>query len=231
MIPAFLGRDFYLLSCLKKAMNNIPKLLLYSMSLTEKHYAALEKLTGKKANDIYFACIENAADVIEGSEQWVPGIRQSLVDRGYRVETIDLRNWFQKPEGLYKKLQSKDVIWVCGGHTYYLRWILKESGADTIIKELVAAGKVYAGWSAGAIMAGPTTKYFELMGDDPAAAPELIDAGLNLTNKVIVPHINNPDFAAGAAATCEALQHAGFKVIALNDHEAFLIHGATETLL
>ena len=60
MIPAFLGRDFYLLSCLKKAMNNIPKLLLYSMSLTEKHYAALEKLTGKKANDMYFACIENS---------------------------------------------------------------------------------------------------------------------------------------------------------------------------
>ncbi|MBK7122745.1 MAG: hypothetical protein IPH68_07955 [Chitinophagaceae bacterium] len=88
-------------------MNNIPKLLLYSMSLTEKHYAALEKLTGKKANDIYFACIENAADVIEGSEQWVPGIRQSLVDRGYRVETIDLRNWFQNRKACIKNCKAK----------------------------------------------------------------------------------------------------------------------------
>ena len=212
-------------------MNNIPKLFLYSMTLTEKQYKVLEKLTGKKANNIYFACIENAADVIEGSEHWVAGIRQSLIDRGYRVEPIDLRNWFHKPEALYEKLQSKDVIWLCGGHTYYLRWILKESGADTIIKELVAAGKVYAGWSAGAIMAGPTTKYFDLMGDDPAAAPELIEEGLQLTNKVIVPHMDNPDFAEAAASACKALLNAGFKVIALKDNEAFVIHGETETLL
>jgi len=212
-------------------MNDIPKLLLYSMLLTDKHHAALEELTGKKANDIHFACIENAADVIEGSEHWVPGIRQSLADRGYRVESIDLRNWKQQPEALFKKLQSKDVIWVCGGHTYYLRWILKESGADAIIQEMVAAGKVYAGWSAGAIVAGPTTKYFELMGDDPAAAPEIVEAGLNLTNIVIVPHMDHPDFAVGAASACEALQDTGFNVIALNDHEAFLIHGDTGTLL
>jgi dipeptidase E len=212
-------------------MNNIPKLFLYSMSLTGKHYAALEKLTGKKAKDIYFACIENAADVIEGSEQWVPGTRQSLADRGYHVESIDLRNRFHKPDALYEKLQSKDVIWVCGGHTYYLRWILKESGADRIIKELVAAGKVYAGWSAGAIMAGPTTKYFELMGDDPVGSPEIITEGLNLTDKVIVPHMDNPDFAEGAAAAVKALGDAGFKAISLNDHEAYVIHGDTETLI
>ena len=30
-------------------MNDTPKLFLYSMSLTEDHYAQLEKLTGKKA--------------------------------------------------------------------------------------------------------------------------------------------------------------------------------------
>lgn len=210
-------------------MNNTPKLFLYSMSLTEDHYAQLEKLAGKKATDIYFACIENATDVIEGAAHWVSGIRQTLIDRGYQVEKIDLKNWLINKEGLYQKLQSKDVIWLCGGHTYYLRWILKESGADKIIKELVAAGKVYAGWSAGAIMAGPTTRFFNLMGDDPKDAPELIYEGLNLTDTVIVPHIDNADFAKGAAAANEALLKAGFKTITLKDDEAFIIQGDTQT--
>jgi dipeptidase E len=204
-----------------------PKLFLYSLSLTETHYEQLEKLTGKKATDIQFACIENATDIIKGSEHWVPGIRQSLIDRGYQVETIDLRNRLNYSQALHEKLQSKDVIWLCGGHTYYLRRILKESGADKIIKELVAAGKVYAGWSAGAIMAGPTTKYFDLMGDDPEDAPELIEEGLNLTDTVIVPHIDNADFKEGALKANAALKNAGFKTILLKDDEAYIEEGDT----
>ena len=209
----------------------IPKLFLYSMSLNEMHFEALEKLTGKTTSDIQFACIENAADVMEGSGDWVPRIRQALIDTGYQVEAVDLRNWLNNTEGLYEKLQSKDVIWLCGGHTYYLRWILKASGADNMIKELVAAGKVYAGWSAGAIMAGPTTKYFDLMGDDPADAPELIEEGLGLTGKVIVPHMDHAEFSASAIATNQALLQAGFKTVPLYDNQAIIIVGDTETII
>lgn len=212
-------------------MKNIPKLLLYSLSITEKHFAALEKLCGKKATGIDVACIENATDVIEGAEYWVPGMRQPLIGRGYQVETIDLRKWLQQTEALFEKLQSKDVIWLCGGHTYYLRWILKESGADNIIKQLVAEGKIYAGWSAGAIMAGPTTRFFNLMGDDPADAPERIDEGLNLTNTVIVPHMDNTDFAAGATHANEALKNAGYQTVPLNDDQACIIIGNELTVL
>ena len=88
-------------------MNSIPKLFLYSLSLTEEHFTALEKLVDKKAGDIHFACIENATDVIEGSEHWVPGIRQSLIDRGYKVEPVDLRNWFNKKEALSENSWAK----------------------------------------------------------------------------------------------------------------------------
>jgi dipeptidase E len=201
------------------------KLFLYSLSLTARHYRALEKLIGKKAKDTSFACIENATDIIPGSEDWVPGIRQSLIDEGYQVEVIDLRNWLKGEKGLAKKLQRKDVIWLCGGHTYYLRWILKQCGADEIIKDLVAKGKIYAGWSAGAIMAGPTTKFFNLMGDDPAEAQELIEEGMNLTDVVIVPHIDNADFTEGADAANKALIRSGFKTIPLKDNQAYIIDG------
>jgi hypothetical protein len=55
-----------------KIMKDTPKLFLYSLSLTNRHYEYLDKLTGKKRNDIHFACIENATDIIDGSEHWVP---------------------------------------------------------------------------------------------------------------------------------------------------------------
>jgi dipeptidase E len=207
-----------------------PKLFLYSLQLTGQHYKLLNELVDKKATNIHFACIENATDIIPGAEGWVPGIRQQLIEQGYQVETVDLRKFITNKKALAKKLSEKDVIWLCGGHTYYLRWILSASGADEIIKESVANGTVYAGWSAGAIMAGPTTNHFDLMGDDPIEAPEHIAEGLNLTDTVIVPHLDNADFAAGAKQANEALIRDGFKTLPINDDQVYIINGSTSTL-
>ncbi|MBU9936621.1 MAG: Type 1 glutamine amidotransferase-like domain-containing protein [Ferruginibacter sp.] len=210
---------------------NIPKLFLYSMQLTSRHYQLLDELVGKRPGDTRFACIENAADIIEGSENWLPGIRQSLAEKGYKVEAVDLRKFMDDKKALAEKLENKDVIWVCGGHTYYLRWILKASGADALIKDHVAAGKVYAGWSAGAIMAGPSTRYFDLMGDDPEEAPGIIYEGLDLTGTVIVPHMDNTDFAEGAKKANEALIKAGFNTVMLKDDQACIIDGNEQRII
>lgn len=209
----------------------VPKLFLYSLALTKRHFEELNKLAGKPAAEISFALIENAMDIVEGAQNWVPGIRNSITSKGYQAETIDLRNWINRPDELPKKLESKDVIWLCGGHTYYLRWILKESGADKIIINLVAKGKIYAGWSAGAIVAGPATKFFDLMGDDPDEAPEIIYEGMNLTDIVIVPHIDHKDFAEGARKANELLIHAGYNTLPLKDNQACVIHGNKRTII
>ena len=76
-------------------------------------------------------------------------------------------------------------------------------------------------------MAGPTTKFFDLMGDDPKDAPVLIYEGLNLTDAVIVPHMDNADFAEGAAKANTELLKAGFKTIPLNDNQALIMHGGS----
>ena len=117
------------------------------------------------------------------------------------------------------------MVWVCGGHTYYLRWILSASGADKTLIDFVGKGKVYAGWSAGAIVAGPTTKHFDLMGDNPTDAPQSIFEGLHLTDKVIVPHIDNPDFDKGAAQAGKKLTEDGYQTIPLQDDQVVVIDG------
>lgn len=53
-----------------------------------------------------------------------------------------------------------------GGNPYYLRWLLKVTGADEMITALVKQGKVYAGASAGGVLAGPTLRFFDNQ-DDP----------------------------------------------------------------
>ncbi len=203
-------------------MNKKNSVFLMSMGLTDEGFAKFESLVNKAPAQIKIAFIENAADIIPGSEEWLPGVRQTWMDRGYVGDVIDLREWLNENSiDLCNELMKYDVIWIGGGHTYYLRWILKASGADKIIIALVNAGKLYAGWSAGAVVAGPTIKHFDKMGDDPADAPEQIFTGLNLLKEIIVPHTDHPDFSEGALAAAEALKAEGYKVVALRDGEFF----------
>jgi dipeptidase E len=206
------------------------KLFLYSAYvIADEHNAALARLVGKAPQDITMAAITNSLDVYDDND-WLGETLASLSRQGAQVEVVDLREWRGNRAGLREKLASKDVIWLCGGHTYYLRWILKDSGADEMIRELVRQGTVYAGWSAGAGMAGPTLRFFDYF-DDPNDAPEAIYEGLGLTNVVVVPHTDLPDFAEGMKLINQQLQEAGYRTVPLTDAEAIMIDGDEETLL
>lgn len=208
------------------------KLFLYSFAFTlsDEQTEALANLTGKKPEDISMALIDNAADVVSDSAGWVKDTHAIFEAKGFKIEVINLKDWHDNTAGLREKLASKDVIWVNAGNTYYLRWIMKQSGADVIIADLVKQGKVYAGWSAGAIVAGPTLQHIEHM-EDVSAAPEAITAGLSLTNVVVVPHIDNPDFAEGAGKTNEALNAAGYATEPLTDTQALVIDGESRRVI
>jgi dipeptidase E len=201
-----------------------PKLFLYSLALSPVQASHLTKLIGKEPEEITFALIENAADVIPNSNEWLGGFRKMLESNGYQLERFDLRDWKGRNDHLRQRLLSKDVIWLGGGNTFYLRWILKDTGVDKVIQDFVRKGKVYAGWSAGAVVAGPTLKYFESM-DDTGQSPEMIFDGMHLTDAVVVPHLDNKEFAEDARiANCHLL-HDGYRTITLRDNEALLIDG------
>lgn len=207
------------------------KLFLYSLTVNDSQLAELDKLIGKPREQIVLGLILNATDIVEHADTWVGGMTAALCEKGYRTKTIDLNNWLINNEGLPEALADNDALWVCGGHTYHLNYMLAKSGADTIIKKLVGEGKVYAGWSAGAVVAGPTTRHFNNMGDDPNDVPELVLTGLRLTNKVIVPHMDNADFEKGAMLTNNALLADNYNTIPLNDNEVFVVNGRQETIL
>jgi dipeptidase E len=207
------------------------KLFLYSSYLlSSEHSLALSRFVGKAPEDITIAAIENALDVEQDTEAWMNDTRASLQAHGAQVEVVDLRAWQNNRAGLREKLASKDVIWVCGGNTFYLRWILKQSGADTLIKELVRNGKVYAGWSAGAILAGPTLEYFDAV-ENVTAVPEVFFDALNLTNIVVIPHIDLEDFAEGMQKVHQQLKKTGFATVLLTEAQALVIDGDERSVI
>ena len=201
------------------------KLFLTSLSISPSQSPVFAELVGKRPQDICLALIENAADTENnGNNAWVDEIRSSIASNGYKVEQVDLRNFKGRQDELHKKLQDFDAIWIGGGNTYYLRWILRVSGADVVIEQLVNRGMVYGGGSAGAIVAGPTTKHFE-KADNPGDAPDLIHEGMALTDTVVVPHVGNEFFGDLMLEADLNLQNDGFKTAPIDDSQAFVQDG------
>ncbi len=201
------------------------KLLLTSFETSAEQNQELARLIGKPLNEVRVAYIENAHDVYHDEESLLLG-RESQRRKGYDIELVDLRDWKATPdrEGLREKLASKDMFLLAGGNPFYLRWLMKITGADEIIVDLVRQGKVYVAASAAAVVAGPTLRHFDNQ-DDPNEAEEVIWEGLNLTPIVLVPHIDNPDFGAGCREAGEKLKQEGYPTCFITDTQALLIDG------
>jgi len=207
------------------------KLFLSSLAISDSQSIGLAKLVGKEPKDIKLALIENAADTYpEGKRAWVDQNRVAIQSHDFNVEIIDIKKYKGKLSELKDKLSGKDVIWFGGGNTYYLRWLLKDTGIDELLTELVKQGVVYGGGSAGAIIAGPTLKHFETA-DDPNEAPEIILDGLHFTDSVVVPHMDNAKFAGIIHGINDKLKSDGYKTIPLEDNQAVVIDGSEQAIL
>jgi hypothetical protein len=105
------------------------RLLLTSFTTSEEHDAVLAGLIGKAPSETRVAYIENAHDVYDDEESLDHG-RQDLKSKGYDVELVDLRQWRADRAGLREKLAGKDLFALAGANPFYLRWLMKVTGAD-----------------------------------------------------------------------------------------------------
>lgn len=128
---------------------------------------------------------------------------------GLDADELDLRAFFGKPADLAAALADVRLVWANGGNAFLLRRAMRQSGLDEILKRRVPSGElIYGGWSAGAVVAGPSLRGIDLM-DEPyvvadgyAAAP--VWEGLALVDFSIVPHFESDHPEAEAAARAHA---------------------------
>lgn len=202
------------------------KLYLASFGIQKQLGHEFLKLVGKQAKDIKFAYITNAVDPYPVEKRgWMNDVQTMFIDLGLKPEEIDLRQ-YNDTETLRAKLSQYDVVWCGGGNTWYLRYVMKTSGFDQIIKELVESGIVYGGDSAGAIVATPTLKYVDLL-DEPEEAPEQIEEGLGLVEVAIVPHWGTEKYEKPLTQMRDGLASEGYDVRVLTDQKAIIVNGSS----
>jgi dipeptidase E len=132
-------------------------------------------------------------------------------DARFDPALIDLRIYFGRPRELRDVLLRQNVVWALGGNSFLLRRAMRLSGLDDLLPELFAAQIVYAGWSAGACVAGDSLRAVAPMDEPEAIAPGYPDTapvweGLGLLPYGIIPHCesDHPEADAAARAVAQA---------------------------
>jgi dipeptidase E len=197
-------------------------MFLSSYVIADNNSAIFEKLIGKPRDEIKMAWIQNAKDTYEDTT-WVDKVSEILARNAGQIDVIDLRKYNDEPAKIEEDLSGYDVIWVGGGNSFYLRWIMRESGFDKAVRTLMEKGVVYAGDSAGAIVAGPTLDGFQGW-DHENDAPELVLDGLNLVDLIIVPHLDNKKYGDIPKQRLALFNEKKANVIGLNDTDAIVVN-------
>lgn len=182
-----------------------------------------------------FAIIGNAID------HEPPHVRQAKVAEeraalstlGIDAEELDLRHYIAKATDLANHLSAYEGLWVRGGNVFVLRRAMGDSGFDAAVRpKLRAGGLIYAGYSAGPAVLGPTLRGLDLC-DDPALVTETYGStptydGLNVLPYLVIPHVNSPSHPESPlmAKVCEQLTDRGVRFRPLSDGQALVINGA-----
>lgn len=178
------------------------------------------------------ALINNAQDPYpeEKSRQRAGALSELFNSLGFEPVNIDLREYERMPEELADMLRTCKLIWCSGGNSFWLRYVMKTSGFDKIIRELLSEGIVYGGWSAGVVLAGPSLHPIELM-DEPNKAPEIIYEGLGLVDYFIWPHWDTEKYVHLQAEATERMKELPYECKILRDGEVVIVKGDMSELI
>ena len=150
---------------------------------------------------------------------------------GFDADELDLRDHFDSGRTIHPVIAAADLLWVIGGNTFTLCRAFHASGAVPVIRERVARGLVYAGYSAGAVAAGPDLVAIDLV-DDPSTRPSGYPANevpntLGLLEERVIPHAGPGDLMTELMSpVVEFLQQGNLAHLPLRDGEALVVHGA-----
>ena len=197
--------------------NLVMKLYLSSIDIPTP--SDLAELLSKPLGEARVAIIANAIDYYS-TRAWnykAAKYVRLFESLGAAADIVDLRE-YSEPEQLGQTLARYELVWVTGGNTFCVRHEMRRSGFESVIAGLLESGMVYGGDSAGALVAGQSIEGIE-SADVPEFAESVINEGLKLVPYVVLPHVDNPEFAE-AVETVERLHAHSGNVIRLKDSQA-----------
>jgi dipeptidase E len=154
-------------------------------------------------------------------------VEDELAAAGLAVERIDLDE--VDAPSVHVALKSTDVLVVAGGDPFHLLQTARRTSFGDAAREALAAGAVYVGYSAGAMLAGPTLE--PLRWTSPFPAPSRLDlTGLGLADVLVLPHHDRPG-RAERHTEAQTLFGDRVKLVPLRDGELVIQDGSRISLL
>ncbi|MBS6195747.1 MAG: Type 1 glutamine amidotransferase-like domain-containing protein [Clostridiales bacterium] len=190
-------------------------LLLCSNGLSSE---PLRKCISDKVNCGTAVIIVTADNEYKGNNYHVPRCKEELESLGCSVDLFDID--IQPIDQLLKY----DIVEFIGGNPYYLLQSLKKCHARKVLS-MIAADKILIGWSAGALVMGPTIRLIEEYSPEMNICKLDNLEGMCLTDVQILPHYSKfIDRYENCEERCIRYeQEQGCSVIRLNDGEGVLI--------
>lgn len=208
--------------------NSVKHFLASSFDKTATRFKELNPTLGNK---VLF--VENAAEPWKRTMElfWVENDRKAFTELGFEVAVVDLH--VETPESLSTKLDTADVLHVCGGGVFYINELIKDKNLVEPIVKAVAEGKVvYTGTSAGSIIVSKTFGCYEPETEEVPFVKRSEDkVGLGLVDFVVVPHNNNPDSAAHHATMVPRMVDNPEAYYFIRDNQALWVEDGRATLV
>lgn len=195
------------------------RLLLSSAS---RGISALPLAADRDVAGLRFAFVPTAAGPDGTSKPWVQADLRELTALGCLASTLDLG--VVGPDEVEAALAAADGVFLCGGNAYLLLWHAQRSGFAEQVVPLVERGRLlYAGTSAGSLLAGPDL-WPAASEDNRAAVPELASSeALGLVGFSVLPH--DQDAESRAYHDSAVAAGAAFELVRLTDEQAVVVHG------
>lgn len=176
------------------------KLLLTSNGLSNKSISnAFVGLVGKSAEDIKVAFVPTAAMVEPGNKDWLINDLHRIYQLGCYIDIVDIAQ-LSKEEWL-PRIEVCDVIFVGGGYSFYLSYMMQRSGLFEEMSRLLES-KVYVGISSGSMIMGQSLvlspqdantfqdEDYEIVGPKDRSSSKTF----NYVNFIFRPHFNSLSF-------------------------------------
>jgi len=201
------------------------KLFLSSSAIPEQYTQQFLDLFKGKEFPVRLAWITNAADPYKekGEIPWIENSERVLELLPIQLVPVDLMDYAGKTEELREILRKLDGVWIAGGNTHYIRYAMRLSGFDTIIRKLLKDGLVYGGESAGAMVVAPNIELSEEP-DELSDVPIVIEEGLNLYDTLILPHWDVPEYKENLLEIDRHHKALGRKTKLLTNAEAIVVN-------
>ena len=190
------------------------KLLLASSGL-----GYIKKFVGQDPSDLQMHFIPTAGN-LDDNVWWIDKDRDVLGKMGFNMSELDISQ--ASTEEMQNMLENTDIVYIAGGNTFYLLYQLKESGFDVLLTKYVEEGGMYAGASAGALVAGVDIEPIATI-DEPEKVKGLKSTkGLDFVNIVPIPHCDMTTRSAYIEAIKKKYDDT-FELVLLTDDEAIVV--------